>query len=93
MVDLDFVFIYVERQRHFSGRRRSCPNGSGRDKKLRIYVGTDQCEIIAKRRYNGSEACDPLCSGIQDSIDRQSDAINMRQKRRKPSGGPGFRGK
>ena len=31
---------------------------SGRDKELRIYVAADQCWIIGRRQYNGSDACD-----------------------------------
>jgi hypothetical protein len=30
-----------------------------RDKKLRICVGADPCEIIGRRRYDGSEASNP----------------------------------
>jgi len=32
---------------------------SGRDKELIIYVAADQCKIIGRRQYNGSDACDP----------------------------------
>ena len=32
---------------------------SGRDKELMICVGAEQCEIIGRRRNNGSDACDP----------------------------------
>jgi hypothetical protein len=62
MVDLIIILhIHICREEaSFQLRENVWSGGSARkDKKLRIYVGADQCEIIGRRRYNGSEACDP----------------------------------
>ncbi len=62
MVDWVIVLhIYIcRKEASFQRRVDVWSGGSARkDKKLRIYVGADQCEIIGRRRSNGSDACYP----------------------------------
>jgi hypothetical protein len=45
---LSWVFIYVERKHHFSGRKGSAPVSLRKEDRLSIYFGADQCEIIGR---------------------------------------------
>ena len=61
MDQIIFLHIHICRQEaSFQRPENVWSSGSGRrDKELRNCVGADQCEIIGRRRHNGSDAYDP----------------------------------
>jgi hypothetical protein len=61
---VDWIIIFgihiCREEASFQRREDGWSDGSvRRDEELRIYVGADECEIIGRRRYNGSDAYDP----------------------------------
>ena len=54
------LYIYICREGASFQKAEDVLRGESarRDKALRICVGADQCEIIGRRRYNGSDAWD-----------------------------------
>jgi hypothetical protein len=54
------MYSYIWEGGSFQRPENVWSSGSGRrDEELRNYVGSDLCEIIGRRRFDGSDACDP----------------------------------